>query len=345
MDRTVRIAVVGLADSGLARDLATLPTAPVVQPLESLYGDAESLHRMQPDVVFLAGKAIAPEDVGGLRMLGQMLPNMGIVLVGPLDCEIALQALAQRLTARILLAPWTGADLAAVLDHALLGSNRPGEEVFLDLARGIADEINNPLLHVQGYLQLLASSLAPDDRDRGDPLASARAGVQRIQGTIDKMRLLSRAASGLRRATAVSLPEVLLAVTGARGRGLPPPRIDGPAPRPIHADPELLEHGLAALVDLAAELGELGCAGSLSLTDLATATRLDLRLQGPHLVGWQLPRTFEPYYLSRVSRGTSHGLSLFLVQTIVHAHRGQATACRETADTLRISLFLPHAGT
>jgi signal transduction histidine kinase len=343
MDRTMRIAVVGLADSGLASDLASTPTAPYVRAFESLFGDVESLHRLQPDVVFLAAATIAPEDIGGLRMLGQMLPHMAIVLVGPVDREIALRSLAERFAARVLLAPWTSSDLVNVLDHARLGSNRPGEEVFLDLARGIADEINNPLLHVQGYLQLLASSLAPDDRDRGDQLTSARAGVQRIQGTIDRMRLLSRAASGLRRATSVRLSELLAGVAAARSRGLPPPRIDAPAPEPILGDPELLEHGLAALTDLAAELGALGCAVEVSLAGLPTACRLDLRLQGAHLVGWLLPRTFEPYYLSRIARGTGHGLSLFLVQTIVHAHRGQATACRENADTLRISLLFPYA--
>ncbi|MCA8966927.1 MAG: sensor histidine kinase, partial [Planctomycetes bacterium] len=56
---------------------------------------------------------------------------------------------------------------------------------------------------------------------------------------------------------------------------------------------------------------------------------------------WRLPQTFEPYYPSRLLQGQSHGLGLFLVQTVVLGHRGQATARRTGRAAITIDFLLP----
>ncbi|MEC7726263.1 MAG: ATP-binding protein, partial [Planctomycetota bacterium] len=59
------------------------------------------------------------------------------------------------------------------------------------------------------------------------------------------------------------------------------------------------------------------------------------------LATWQLPNTFEPFYPQRLIRGQSHGLGLFLAQTVVHGHRGQATARRQADGGLQLDFMLP----
>ena len=47
----------------------------------------------------------------------------------------------------------------------------------------------------------------------------------------------------------------------------------------------------------------------------------------------------------RLVRGQSHGLGLFLAQTVVHGHRGQATARRHRDGTLQLDFLLPAMAT
>jgi hypothetical protein len=93
-------------------------------------------------------------------------------------------------------------------------------------------------------------------------------------------------------------------------------------------------------VQVAVELHELDGTAALALEPQTPGVRLRLRLGGKAFAGFRLPRTFEPYYLNRVLRGSSHGLSLFLVQTVVHAHHGQALARRLPDGAIAIDLLL-----
>ena len=71
--------------------------------------------------------------------------------------------------------------------------------------------------------------------------------------------------------------------------------------------------------------------------------RIRIEAGGLRLGDWQLPKAFDPYSLQRVLRGTPHGLSLFLAQTVVHAHGGAATARRRPDGTVLLDLLLPRA--
>jgi signal transduction histidine kinase len=316
-----------------------------VRHFPSLFGSAGELQQFAPHATFTLLGAEPLEEAGALRMLRGLLPGLALVLVAPVEREMQLQPLCQRLGAGLLLLPYGPGDVASVLEQALTGSDRPREEVFLDLARGIADEINNPLMYVTGYLQLLGASLDPQrDKDRQDQLAFALGGVARIQAAVERVRLLARASGGLRQQGAVELLALLhenaSEVTGS-GRLLPFVSEPEQASFAVRGDAELLEPAVASLCRVGAELQELGCNVHLLLSRLDAAVRLRLQVSGPGTLSWRLPRTFEPYYLNRILRGTSQGFGLFLAQLVALAHRGQATARRLPDGSLALDLWLP----
>ncbi len=328
----------------LGEDLRTLPARPEVRVLPSLFADPGDLQRFGPDVVFALPGPDPAEEAGALRLLRSLLPGLALVLVAPADRELALQTLCQRLGARLLLMPYGPGDVAAILEQAVAGSDRPREEVFLDLARGVADEINNPLMYVSGYLQLLQASFDPQrDRDRRDQLAYALEGVRRIQLAVERVRLLARASGGPRRGGPVDLAEcVRTTVTEITAqRVLPWTTEPDRASFAVPGDPDLLQPAVAAFCRVAAELQESGCNVHLTLSRLEGTVRLRMQVSGPGTAAWRLPRTFEPYYLNRLLRGTSQGFGLFLAQTVALSHRGQATARRLPDGALALDLWLP----
>jgi nitrogen-specific signal transduction histidine kinase len=345
MDRRVRIGVAGLADPRLHEALRALPTRPEVQVLPDLYGGIELLLQQPADVLFLAAEADSARQAGALRLFRGVQPTTAVVLVAPLAREIELAPLIEQTGARLLMLPLQPGAVAAVLEQALSGSDRPREEQFLDLARGFADEVNNPLLFLTGHLQLLQSGFEVGaERDRRDQVAAALAGAQRVQGLVDRIQQIARAAGGPRRSEPLDLAAAMQTEI-ARLPSLPAALhllLEPETARfQVLADPDLLAPALTLFVQVAGELLQLRCSAQLSLTRLQGAVRVRLQLAGPGVAGWRLPRTFEPYYLNRTLRGTSHGLSLLLVQTAVHAHGGQATARRLPDESLAIDLTLP----
>src|SRR5262245_34844939 len=330
MDRPVRVGLAGIADPRLLGDLRALPSRPELHSFPSLYDEIGRILAVQPDVLFVGGEGDGRDLGGALRLLHGLQPRLPVVVVAAAGSEVALGPVCERTGARLLLLPLTPGALANALEQALQGSNRPGQDVFLDLARGFADEINNPLLFLMGHLQLLKAQRDPAaEGDLQAQLGAALEGSQRIHAAVDRIRQLSVAANGPRQYQTVDL---LLALQQAKAApGLPDlPVICEPADARflLLGDPDLLQPALKLLVQVAAELHELGCKEHFELVHLGTTVRLRLSLQGPGLDEWRLPRTYEPYYLNRVLRGSSQGLSLFFVQTAVHGHGGQATARR-----------------
>jgi signal transduction histidine kinase len=326
-------------------DLRSLPSRPEVRHFPSLFGSAGELQPFAPHAAFCLLGSEPLEEAGALRLLRSLVPGLTLVLVAPVERELQVQPLCLRLGAGLLLMPYGPGDVAAVLEQALAGSDRPREEVFLDLARGIADEINNPLMYVSGYLQLLAAGVDPQrEKDRYDQLTFALSGVKRIQAAVERVRLLARASGGLRQQGAVDVLALLHKGVGEMadaGRMVPWVSEPEQAAFGVRGETELLEPAVAAMCRVAGELQELGCNVHLLLSKLDTAVRLRLQVSGPGTLSWRLPRTFEPYYLSRILRGTSQGFGLFLAQLVTLAHRGQATARRLPDGSLALDLWLP----
>lgn len=342
MDRPVRIAVVGPVDDRLVGDLRRLPLRPEVQQCRSLTTDSEALARFQPDLLAIALPAESAEEIGALRLLHQLWPALGVLLVVTAEREVLAAPLAHRLGARLLVHPDAPGHLAAALEQALAGSDRPHADAFVDLARGLADEINNPLQFVAGHLQLLQASFgnAPE-RDRRDRVRAALAGIDRIQTSVERLRLLAESANGPRRREPVDLSTLLQRAPRPSQDSRAATFAQAGAKHVVVGEPAQLAEAVEALVRFADELAQAGAVASLQLDELPGACRIRVTAHGGLLANWQLPHTFEPFYPSRALRGQSPGLGLFLAQTVVLGHRGQAQARRLPDGALQLDFVLP----
>lgn len=348
MDAALRIGIAGADEHRLGAELQALPLQLQLLTFRGLYEDTGAIVAQRPDLLFVCTAANVDGSgvtdlIGAARLLRSLLPQMAIVVLAPAEQEVRWHGL-ERTGARLLPTPFRTRELASVVAGVLRAAERPRDEVFLDLARGFADEINNPLLFLMGHLQLLAAQLEPGQQDLHGQLDSALAGASRIQATVDRLRLLSHAAAGLRHADAVDLLALLDAARREHAAGLPPARTEpSQGPFVLHGDAELLRPAVALLCEIAAEFAAAGNQVWFELTLLNRAVRLRLLLSGAGLDEWRLSRTFEPYYLSRLLRGSSRGLGLFLVQTVVQSHGGLATAQRQPGGGIAIDLLLPTA--
>ena len=359
MDRPLRIAAVGPLGDALLAELRHLPTRPDVRAFRDLVADGEGLARLQPDVLVLAlADGDHGESIGALRLLQQLWPSLGTVLVTEPAHELALTPLANRVKARLVVHPDRPGQLAAAIEQALLGSDRPRADAFVDLAHGIADEINNPLQFVSGHLQLLRASLqTAEARDQRDQLASAQQGLVRIQATVERLRLLAQAANGPRPVARLDLRELAAEAAARPSAPSAAPTAPPPAPAtagradvvvatgemPVLGDRRQLAAALAALVAVADQFAAAGTTTQLAIEAVPGAVRLRCASTGPALRDWSLPHSFEPYYPARALRGQAPGLGLFLVQTVVLGHGGQARAQRRPDGSLQFDFLLPLA--
>ncbi len=344
MERSARIAVVGPVADALVAALRLLPLRPEVRSFTSVGDDSDALARFHPELIVVQFGASAPEEVGALRLLRQLWPALGILVVASPATELQEAAHAARIGGRLFVDQGIPGQLAAVIEQALHGSDRPRADVFVDLAHGIADEINNPLLFVAGHLQLLRSGLdTAAEAPRRAQVDAALAGLERIRIAVERLRLCSTAANGPRRRQELDLADLLQAAVAARprqGEDLAQVHLPG-GPCMLHGDPEQLAAGMTAALQVADDLAIAGAHVTLELVARTGVLLLRLVADGEALARWRLPQTFEPYYPSRLLQGQSHGLGLFLLQTVVLGHRGQATARRTGPDAIQLDFLLP----
>lgn len=342
MERTLRIAAVGALPDPMVGQLRDLPLRPDVRAFHSLVGDSEAIARQQPDLIVIAFDADAAEEIGALRLLRRLWPDVGAIVVADPANELQWTPVATRLRAQLVVRGDRPGELAAAVEQALLGSDRPRAAVFVDLAHGLADEINNPLQSAAGHLQLLRAGLeAVQDRDRRDQITAAQQGLGRVLAVVDRLRLLATAADGPRRREAVDLV-VLLHEQLQASPQLASLAVRLPtSPQIVLGDREQLVAAIAAVLRTAEALATAGANAELRLEALPGAVALRLVAMGRALQSWQLPHSFEPYYPARVLRGHGQGLGLFLAQTVVLGHGGQARGQRLGDGSLRFDFVLP----
>ena len=343
MDRPVRIAVVGNVPDGLVADLRQLPLQPEVRPMVSVVADTDALMRFQPDVLLVRLEGDPSENVGAIKLLRQIWPALVVGVVSESDDELAMVPVAKRLSAEQIVYPDAPGHLAAAVERLLQGGDRPAPELFVDLAHGLADEINNPLMFVSGHLQLLKAQLDADElAKQAGQIEAALNGLGRIQASVDRLRLLSQAADGPTREDRVDLAALLTNALEERSQDAPAAAVEtAEGDHIVRGDPEHLRLAVTAILQFADEIAVLVSSSRLQLDATERAVRLRVVARGQGLSTWKLPNTFEPFYPQRMIRGQSHGLGLFLAQTVVHAHRGQATVRRHADGALQLDFLLP----
>ena len=163
-----------------------------------------------------------------------------------------------------------------------------------------------------------------------------------VQAAVDRLRLLSQAADGPVQRGRVDLAELLAHAVASRKPDQPAATVEmPPGEQAVTGDREQLALAVRAVLEFADEIAALVTHSHVKLESTDNARRLQVIARGQGLSTWQLPNTFEPFYPQRLIRGQSHGLGLFLAQTVVHGHRGQATARRHPDGTLQLDFLLP----
>lgn len=344
-----RVAVVSPLESHLVAQLATMAHPLVVRRFRDLYADATAICRFEATALFLIEPDLGDEEAGALRMISALLPELSVVIVSEEHREVEHRRIADRIGALILVRPFSQGQLADVLDRALRIPPGPTAAALLDLARGISDEVNNPLMFIGGHLQLLERSLEADgDDDALEHVRNLQAGLERIRRTMEKVRLLAQAGDAAGARGLVNLNDL---ARDAVERLPEQPTITfvacaDPMAAEVVGDAQLLESMIEHLVDVAGALPATAApaaeqAAQLTIVPGATSVVLRATVDARDLPAWQLPRTFDPYYLTRILRDTPHGLSLYLVQVIAQNHGGFAVSRWTQAGELALEVELP----
>lgn len=341
-----RVAVVASAAPQLMEQLAQAAPDLEVRSFGDLCGDADALLRYRPACLF-AGSTGAGEELGSLRMLMTLLPRTSFVLVCTAEHEVRVTEAAQRLDVAVLVAPCTQRQVTEMLELVSSPERRTSAEVLLDLARGLSDEINNPLMFTAGHLQLLEQGLrASSDEDALEHVQRIRDGLERITATMQKVRMMAGIAAPAASGEEVDLAPLAQAVAdrhAAGDRSVAPPVLV-PAAALVRGDATLLEALVEHLCRVTANLEAEPGGGRVEIHNSGGRVALRAILDAKHLPAWQLPRSFDPYYMTRILRGTPHGLGLFLVQVIAHGHGGRAVARWSEPGELCLEVELHAAG-
>ena len=333
MTGVTRVAIIANEPSGLIGDLAKLPQKLQIHEFRDLYEDVEELRRFRPQVLFFGGDDSTDEIAGALRLLNGLLPTMALILICPPEQEIALRPLASRNGGQILTENYHTAQLNAAFATAIQPASKASTENLIELARGLSDEINNPLMFVGGHVQLLRR-LMEDDGSPERILAEIRSiedGLANMTITMEKVRLLAMAGPSPSRVESLPITDILRDAIEIEGGGeIELGDLDHLEETQIAGDAELTRVALGHLCQFTRSLQHERGIAILEVSEdrQALEVRVTMTVEAQTIEEWMLPRSFEPYYLNRFLRGTGHGLSLFLIQAITHAHGGSAIARR-----------------
>jgi len=236
-------------------------------------------------------------------------------------------------------------ELEALVDERLR------DELFEQLAAGIAHEIRNPLSGIRGAAELLESKL-------GDPALARypqliRAETDRITRLLDDLAELTH--GGDLRPRAVNLHQVLdnmlaLASHSPEWRGLEIVREYDPSIPELELDPDRITQVFLNLTRNAAQAMQGG--GRLCLQtryeglfqigsaheDRQRVVRVDVEDTGPGIPVEDLPHIFTPFFTRRAGGG---GLGLAIAQHWVVRHGGRIGVARSDSTGTRMSVKLP----
>jgi PAS domain S-box-containing protein len=208
-----------------------------------------------------------------------------------------------------------------------------------EMAAVVAHEVKNPIAGIRGALQVIASRMAPDQRDRaviGDIVARLDAlnGIvqdlllysrprQVRREPVDVRRLIESTADLLRRDPAFAGTKIEL-------HGEPPP---------ASVDSEQLRIAIQNLLMNAAQaMGGRG-AIEVAIEDCDDTCRIAIRDYGPGMPAEVREKAFDAFFTTK-HRGT--GLGLPIARRIVDAHGGEiAIAAAEGGGTVA-TIALPH---
>jgi len=210
-----------------------------------------------------------------------------------------------------------------------------------EMAAVVAHEVKNPIAGIRGALQVIASRMAPDQRDRGvmgdiitrldglnaivdDLLVFARPRPVRAEH-VDVAALVRGTADLIRRDPALAAVDIRVEVD----------RADGAI---VRADPEQLQMVFQnVLMNAAQAMNGLGRV-SVTIGDANGRCRLSIADHGPGMPADVRDKAFDPFFTTK-HRGT--GLGLSIAKRIIDAHGGEIRIDTPPGGGTIVSIDLP----
>ncbi len=226
------------------------------------------------------------------------------------------------------------------------------------LAGGMAHEINNKLVPIVTFSELLLMSTPADSKDR-KPLQTIHDAAGRIRDLVARILTMSR--SETPGTAAIDLKTVAVETMALLRATLPPNvrlSLDAATEGRVLGDASQIEQVLVNLCTNAAyaigpaqgevrialdetELGDGGAAGA-GLLPRGRYVRLQVSDTGSGMSPQTLQRIFEPFYTTK-GLGEGTGLGLSIVHGIVTGHRGRITVESELGRGTTFTILLPLA--
>jgi signal transduction histidine kinase len=310
--------------------LDDLASSAQVREFHDLYESAATLAEFAPDLLIFAASPGFEQDLGAVRVLRGLLPDLGVIVVGT---KRDLPIPHRDACATHGIVPFDpDSDLVNFAEIVARAIGDDKSDSYLEFVQGICDEINNPLMFASGHLQLLESRLDPeDDRDPLAQVVAIRQGLDRIQGTMRKVGAMGRASTGERQREPFTVDEVISAIEVQIRATKIAAQVackDDAREIVLNGDLQLVAGALFGLCQVGAELNSEEQDVTLQVRRSGDAIELHMEVRNPRLEEWELPRAFEPYHLNGILRGTTLGLNLFLVRLVTRAHGWDASAQR-----------------
>ncbi len=210
-----------------------------------------------------------------------------------------------------------------------------------ELASGISHDVNNLLMVISGYSELLALQV-PDH----PALHRATAEIRRAtgQGAALTRRLLGLASGSPGASRVLDLNAVVRDCQGLLhtlvGEGIALSVQAGTDVLAVRADPGELEQVLVNLVANARDALPPGGRVDVRVSHAGGEAVLDVRDNGPGMEPAVLERIFEPFFTTKPA-GAGTGLGLFVVYSVVQRHGGRVHVASTPGVGTRVTIHFP----
>jgi signal transduction histidine kinase len=238
---------------------------------------------------------------------------------------------------------------AVIVFHDVTADRRQRDELT-SFAGVVAHDLLNPLTTVEGWSEVLAADMDPDDVFGRDSVTRIQRAAARMRSLINGLLAYTTARDGGLTPTAVDLDDVVRDIaTGrldhAQSTGTPMPRFDIGDLARVHADPVLTRQLLENLIGNAIKYTASGVVPQITVRSEASGNgfvRIIVDDNGIGIPAGQNEAIFQNFHRAHAGAGyAGTGLGLAICKRIVERHGGTITAAGNDHGGSRMSFTLP----
>lgn len=343
-----RIAILGRDQGGLGARSRELLSGCEFRRFADPFVQFDQLQQFAPELCLVVGSPPEFELFGLLRLLRERDEGLRILVAVDQESFRQCRALCERIGAEVCTTPIDDPSLLRALigeEPESADSRDEAERLFYELCRSLSDEVNNPLLFIDGHLALLEVRREGGlEQDEQDLLDAARQGIARIARCLDTLRFASDAHP---RPDLTSSHPLSEALEEAHRRSDEPVRQRlGPLPTDagvgVEVDRRLCVESLRRLLHLTADLADPDTKVDLSLQQDERHGLLEFRLQSARLRAGTQPELARAVLTRGALRGTPAALRLSVLDLAIRRHGGRFEL-RGDGDVLVLTTGWPRA--